>query len=502
MQLCSSILLINKYFINISRVFVFILVFNGLALSQPGLDFDLFDIQFINESYGWVVGENGKVARTTDGGTTWNKTHIQITNDINSVFFIDSITGWLCGKYGIIFKSDDGGENWIEQVSNTEYDIYSISFFDSLRGWASGPKLLKTIDGGENWMNTPSPPTGYYKSMFWLDTNIGWVVGEYIYKTTNGGNSWFDQTPPGNLNDIFFADDQIGWTVGTWGTILKTTDGGTNWSLQTAPVFQYADAYFVSAEVGWVVGYGAHRIMKTTNGGIYWFLQSGYSYHYFYSVHFLDEYIGWVCGENGIIRKTTNGGSTWGTLFIPVEFVSLNAESFAGKVKLNWTTATELNNLGFEIERCGNRQNWRTIRFVEGKGTTTEIQEYFYTDDLFGVIDSKLYYRLKQIDFNGEFSYSSEVEVFITPSSCNINQNYPNPFNPSTNLKYSVGSLQYVTLKVFDVLGNEIATLVNEEKPAGRYQIEFDATSLPSGIYFYRLQAGTFVETKKMVLLR
>ena len=169
--------------------------------------------------------------------------------------------------------------------------------------------------------------------------------------------------------------------------------------------------------------------------------------------------------------------------------------------------------MGYEIERLKNSKieklnSWERIVFVSGSGTTTETQTYSYNDD--NLPSGKYQYRLKQIDFNGMFEYSNVVDVeMISPTEFSLAQNYPNPFNPSTTIRYSIPNVTLsgvegsrVLLKVYDVLGNEIATLVNEEKPAGNYKVEFNASNLASGIYFYRLQAGSFVETKKMILLR
>jgi hypothetical protein len=191
--------------------------------------------------------------------------------------------------------------------------------------------------------------------------------------------------------------------------------------------------------------------------------------------------------------------------YIPVELTSFRADVVDGSVLLEWQTATETNNSGFVIER-GQKSNvksqtdWERVGFVEGKGTTTEIQSYSFQDK---PGPGKYFYRLKQIDYDGSFEYSAEIEVEVfAPRVFSLGQNYPNPFNPVTSLQYAIGSRQYVTLKVFDVLGNEVATLVNEEKPAGRYELVWNAVNLPSGVYFYQLKAVEFAETKKMILLK
>jgi len=192
---------------------------------------------------------------------------------------------------------------------------------------------------------------------------------------------------------------------------------------------------------------------------------------------------------------------------IPVELTSFAATSQTGKVYLNWTTASEINNLGFEIQRKilinQNEGEWVRIGFVNGHGTTTEPKEYSYIDDINTIEASSLVYRLKQIDFLGSYEYSDEVYVENpAPMDYALHQNYPNPFNPTTSIKYGVAVKSHIVMKVFNALGSEVAILVNKEKPIGSYEVEFDATGLPSGIYFYQLVSGTYSETRKMNLLK
>lgn len=198
---------------------------------------------------------------------------------------------------------------------------------------------------------------------------------------------------------------------------------------------------------------------------------------------------------------------------IPVEILSFSSLVDKNNVILNWITATETNNMGFSIERTvisreERNLNWKMIGFVNGNGTTTETKLYSFSD-----IDLKsgnYQYRLKQIDFDGSYTYSNTIEVEIEiPKNFTLSQNYPNPFNPVTIINYSIPSVisaegknLNVSLKVYDVLGNEIATLVNENKSAGEYAVEFNAEKISSGVYFYELKSGSFIQTKKMILLQ
>ena len=189
-------------------------------------------------------------------------------------------------------------------------------------------------------------------------------------------------------------------------------------------------------------------------------------------------------------------------IVVPVELTSFNARMKDEGVQLEWTTATEINNMGFEIQRNQSAE-WETIGFVEGSGTTSEITFYQFFNDLSEPNSSmKIKYRLKQIDFNGVFSYSNIVEVDFQVEDYSLSQNYPNPFNPSTIISFTLTRSTFVTLKIYNILGNEITTLVNELIPGGNHEYKFDATGLPSGVYLYSLTAGDFVETKKMVLMK
>jgi len=187
---------------------------------------------------------------------------------------------------------------------------------------------------------------------------------------------------------------------------------------------------------------------------------------------------------------------------VPVELTSFTATvNNEGSVVLNWSTATELNNQMFEIERKSETGQYTTIGYVEGYGTTTEPQEYSYSDNT--VETGTYFYRLKQIDFGGQYEYSDEIEVEVNgPLTFALEQNYPNPFNPSTNIKYSLPENGFVKLSVYNLVGEEVSVLVNGMVDAGFYEVTFNAANLPSGTYFYRLQTGNTVQAKKMVLMK
>jgi hypothetical protein len=208
-----------------------------------------------------------------------------------------------------------------------------------------------------------------------------------------------------------------------------------------------------------------------------------------------------ACGNNyyGSIASSELYDEQIGTA-LPVELTSFTGKSVSGNVVLSWTTATEKNNAGFDVERSTDNTAFSKIGFVKGNGTTTQSHAYAFTDSK---TSGKVFYRLKQTDYDGKFEYSKTVEVQAgTPKAFALMQNYPNPFNPSTVISYQLPVSSQIILKVYDVLGREVKTLVNEHKVAGSYTANFDASKYASGVYFYRLQAGSFVQTKKMLLVK
>ena len=207
----------------------------------------------------------------------------------------------------------------------------------------------------------------------------------------------------------------------------------------------------------------------------------------------------------GVMGTTiTFSGITTGNNPLPVELVSFVGFVDGQVVNLAWTTATEINNYGFNVERSVKNNGWEKIGFVKGHGNSNSPKNYQFADDK--IFASGVYsYRLKQIDFDGKFEHSEPLTIEITgPAAFMLKQNFPNPFNPETVINYQIPASGHVTLKVYDALGKEIATLVNEYHQAGNYNSKFSMahSSLSSGVYFYVLSAGEFVESKKMLYLK
>ena len=214
------------------------------------------------------------------------------------------------------------------------------------------------------------------------------------------------------------------------------------------------------------------------------------------------------------VNGTYSGGGTFNNGPLPVELTSFTASVLESKVILNWQTATEVNNYGFEVERTSPRpspqgeggeagRGWEKIGFVQGHGNSNSVKEYLFVDR--NVSNGKVSYRLKQIDNDGKYEYSKEIEVdLITPNEFSLSQNYPNPFNPSTTIKFGLPKTSNVKLELFNILGEKIETLIDKEMEAGyhNYQLSIVNYQLTSGVYFYKIEAGSFSSVKKLLLMK
>lgn len=200
---------------------------------------------------------------------------------------------------------------------------------------------------------------------------------------------------------------------------------------------------------------------------------------------------------NKLFFGTEDGGNP-----LPVELVSFSAQRKGTHILLNWSTATEVNNYGFEIEKRSEKsEEWIKAGFVPGNGNSNSTKDYSFTDPV--TVKGKLFYRLKQIDTDGAFSYSDPVSISSgAPENFTLRQNYPNPFNPSTTISYSIPEDSYTKLIVYDALGREVRNLVNSEQMAGDYEINFDGDGLPSGLYICRLYSKDYSSTIQMLLIK
>jgi hypothetical protein len=447
------------------------------------------------------------VLQTNDGGFIAAGVTSSFSNGGRDVFLVktDPAGNFLWQK-NLGSLSSDGAWD-IQHTSDGGFIIAGWTFSHG-PGFLGNAWLVKTDSLGNEQWNKAFGGTDVDRAYAVQQTNDGGYIltgytdsfGAGLYdmlliKTDNLGNQQWMKTFGGSGRDYGHS-------------VQQTMDGGyivTGYTLSFGAGGD--DVYLVKTDpdgnLQWFKTYGGsssdvgYSVIETTDGG---YVITGHTLSYGAGVH-----------DVWLIRVDT---------VIPVELTSFTADVNGNNVSLKWMTASEVNNIGFDIERrvrspqssVGNFE-YERIGFVEGKGTTAGVSSYSFSDN--GLVQGVYNYRIKQIDFDGTFKYynlSESVEVG-TPDRFELSQNYPNPFNPSTRISWQSPVDGWQVLKVFDFLGREVATLVNEYKPAGRYEIEFNladrgqgATSgfrhPASGIYFCRLQTDNYSQTIKMLYLK
>jgi hypothetical protein len=251
--------------------------------------------------------------------------------------------------------------------------------------------------------------------------------------------------------------------------------------------------------IGWAVMQGSTgALYKTMDGGANWSKLDIGTANKLYDIDIVDGQMGWIVGTYASLLKTD-------AVFVPVELFSFSGVLIDNRVELSWVTASELNNYGFEIQlKLSDKDSWKKIGFIEGHGTTTQMSYYTFIDTPRS--GGKYSYRLKQIDSDGKFKYSSTTEVNV-PTKFALYQNHPNPFNPETTIGFELPVNAPVSLEIYNMLGQKIVTLINERRPTGFQQMVWNGKDdlgrpVGSGVYFYRIKAGNFEATRKLVLLR
>ncbi len=409
-------------------------------------------------------------------GAQWIKQSFPSTEILYKVRFANPQTGWILGAANL-YKTTDGGASWYPQKTTQGYGqtLHVASPDVIFHGNFNGP-LERSTDGGATWNAVHSDATSYFDFDF-ISPTVGYAAGgigspmqSVIRKTTDGGVTWTNLSSPftgGEIEGLSFVDENTGWAVTYWGLMYKTSDGGQSWSFQdtvgranfnyNAPV---RDAQFASTHFGWAVGglSGNNVIARTTDGGASWTYQrpGGSSWR---EIHMRNTQRGWIVGATyaPYIVRTTNGGETW------------EAQTFSSP-----------------------------------PNPSRGLESIFMIDDNLGWAVGGMGDLYKTT--NGGTSPTS-VKTSGNPLAFKLEQNYPNPFNPTTSIKFQIPSSNHVTLRVFDILGREVATLVDEMKEAGEHIAiwnghTFDGSQAGSGVYFVRAETQDHTTTGRMMLLR
>ncbi len=402
---------------------------------------DLFDIFFIDSLDGWVVGNNGTLLHSIDGGNTWNEQQLANNHLLQSVHFINNNEGWIAGSAGIIYYTQDGGLNWINQNSNTSFDLRNIFFINDSLGWVVGGSIsegviLKTNNKGVTWNIIDQELSGSFLGVFFINDSLGWVVGgsslfdnfEYavIWHTADGGLSWEQQfvSTPGPLAEVKFINEIEGWAVGWNHNAVHTTDGGTSWNFITVDQDSIITNYAFSDLI--TLNYGTIKCISQSN-----------------------------------IYHSIDGGTNWVDEF-ELEFLHVFA----------------MPKLSFVDYETGWAIDYHTI--------------YKYSNDLISIThDNSL------------------------PKKFTFHQNYPNPFNPATTFRYNIPENSIVNLTIYDLLGRQVRTLINQTQDAGNKLVIWNATNdngkpVSAGVYLYKIQViqkdggqtGEYMQMKKMILMK
>ncbi|MGH2575598.1 MAG: YCF48-related protein [Ignavibacteria bacterium] len=409
---------------------------------------------------------------------------------------------------------------WQYVQTPVPYQILDLFFIDSLHGWAghTGNGALRTTNSGFNWdiisFNDTSFTTSY-NGVHFINQNTGWAVGGavQIRKTTNGGVNWFKQYGPpvaGILRSIYFFDENTGIGAGSKNfpfipLVIKSTNSGTNW-VELNAFFSGAqelnDQHWFNQNTGWICGYDV--LLKTTNGGLNFvnlysnIPPSGNGHIAILAIQFVNQQTGWLGAANlerNNIYKTTNGGNNW---FFQPNPVSQNG----------WN---QINDVRFISADSGwaahGTPGTGAIMFTSNGGTNWLMDNvnYSWYDCLHIFQRSKVWCG----GSSGRVWYSLLTEPTgikqisnSIPEKFSLSQNYPNPFNPKTHFGFLIADFGLVIIKIYDELGKEISTIVNEELKPGLYEAEWEGTNYPSGVYFYKMVTQTYTETRKMVLIR
>ena len=342
-----------------------------------------------------------------------------------------------------VLHTTNGGMNWKPQESNSNDFLNIIYFINELKGFAGGGngKLNITTNRGQTWTEMSINNHKIIMDIFFVNENTGWFVGDssLIAKTTDGGDTWNIHEPftDKGIFSINMIDENEGWCTGT-GLLVKTTDGGENWEIQNLPGNDTRQVLFFNSNSGYLSSFLNHFYI-THNSGLTWDtvnVSPNYWDFFATSFTFIDSLTGWIAGGPGKIFKTTDGGLSW------IQQLNIN-EGF------------------FDIFFIDKNTGWA----VGNEGTIIHTT-------------------------NGGVTFIEADNIFYLPNEFLLSQNYPNPFNPITKIKYTIPTPPvssplvkgrtkegFVTLKVYDILGREIATLVNEQKPAGEYEVEFDGNA-------------------------
>ena len=474
---------------------------------NTGID-QIYDTEFLDANTGIAVGANGNIYRTINKGDNWTGITSPVNYDLLSVNFINSSTGYISGRYGAVLKTIDGGFNWSTNAKKfTSASLGDLAYTGRDTIIVVGYKnIYRTTNQGLTWESRYSGDTINFRKVFFIDKNTGYAAGEFgkLCKTTNNGKNW-TSINTGFIDrfmlDITFINQYTGFiSTGYNGHIYKTTNEGMNWAPVTNP--REGNFFFIKfyGNVGYT-GSFSNNIFRTTNYGENWttVLDNPATSSCVMDLTFINSNTGFATLNDGHIYKSTNSGLNWfdhlqinwGCGLYNINFINENTGYLISGIPIGGGRS-EI----FCTTNGGN--NWvnQPIPFGVYPATLNSVV-FLDANTGFAVGDSGVVLKTTTGGFVGLHNISVEI-----PSTHYLSQNYPNPFNPSTNVKFSIVKAGDVKIVIYDVMGREVQTLVNERLNAGTYEVKFDGSMLTSGVYFYKMVSEGFTETKRMVLIK
>ena len=520
----------------------------GLSWNEQvsGTNATLTRLDFFDADTGWAVGAFGTLLKTTDAGANWSEQTTNTNALLNDVEFVDALTGIAVGQ-GVILKSTDGGASWTQTGSFGEDVLDGVSYLDASTIAVSGQSgiILLSTDGGDSWQ-----PYGSRVADYWLtnieftDEDNGWAGGIEggVLRTTDGGATWEKALQTGwGIDDIETLDSETAYFLTSQKELLFTNSGGNTWDTLAVSEVSGTTSYmsFPSRSVGYVTGsFGFNTFVKTVDGGINWTaIDPGASALFYRDVFFIDEDTGWLGATDGVILSTTDGGDNWTEYNVGVteDITQLHFEdatrgwAIAGTHLLktsnggaSWTNLNASGQPNFaRFDVAENSVIWASVIsglnnslrysvdggvtwFEENLPVNSFVSDLAFTNRNKGWVctgQGFIFHRVAE-------TVSIDEPILEGPAgSFALEANYPNPFNPATHIRFSIETGVNASLTIYNLLGQTVAVLVDQKLAPGSYEVTWDGRNqhrepVASGVYLYRLQAGDYQQTRRMVLMR